>query len=84
MIAVHSMPGTQLTDTPIQPSIHAAAPAPFKNVSYKPLHLTFGAEVIGFDFDTVDEDKVAEIKRALAIVSRACIHTTGLNEQSSL
>jgi hypothetical protein len=63
------MPGTQLTDTPVQPDIHAASP--FKNVSYRPLHPTFGAEVTGFDFETVDEAKVAEIKRALAVVSTA-------------
>lgn len=67
MIAVHSMPGTHLNDTPLQPSL-SSAPVPFANVKYTPLHPTFGAEVTGFDFDNMTEAKVEEMKRALAIV----------------
>ena len=76
MIAVSNMPGQAFTDTPVSTPVQTRSQ--LKNVKYTPLHPTFGAEVTGLDFSDITEEKVREIKRALAVVS-ACqlydIHT---------
>ena len=40
-------------------------------LAFKPLHPTFGAEVIGADFSNPSVDLVENLKKALAKVSRA-------------
>lgn len=74
MIAVSSMPGTTLTDTPVVTS--KITSTPLANVQYHPLHPTFGAEVTGVDFGNVTDKTVAEIKRGLAIVSMRSLSTS--------
>ena len=66
MIATSSMPTHVFTDAPVQTS--KQRPAGLQDVKYAPLHPTFGAEVSGLDFSTITQEKVDEIKRALAVV----------------
>lgn len=50
------MPGVLLQD------------APFKTISVKELHPTFGAEVIGANFHDMSDEQLQEIKAAMAKV----------------
>jgi len=79
MIATSNMPGQAFTDSPVQTSLHVLSP--LKNIKYTPLHPTFGAEVTGLDFSEVTEEKVREIKRALAIVCILSKPRNGLSSQ---
>lgn len=71
MIATSSMPTHVFTDAPVQTS--RQRPAGLQDVKYTPLHPTFGAEVSGLDFSTITQEKVDEIKRALAVVRDLCV-----------
>jgi alpha-ketoglutarate-dependent 2,4-dichlorophenoxyacetate dioxygenase len=42
--------------------------APFETITAKELHSSFGAEVIGADFQTMSEKQLNEIKAAMAKV----------------
>ena len=68
MIATSSMPAHVFTDAPVSTSKHHSTR--LGDMKYSPLHPTFGAEVSGLDFATITQEKVDEIKRALAVVRR--------------
>lgn len=52
------MPGTLLQDTP------------FETISIRELHPTYGAEVIGVNFQEMADEQLREIKAAMAKVGR--------------
>lgn len=43
---------------------------PFETITVKELHPTFGAEILGANFQNMSDEQLEEIKSALAKVSR--------------
>jgi alpha-ketoglutarate-dependent 2,4-dichlorophenoxyacetate dioxygenase len=51
------------------------------NITYRPLHPTFGAEASGVDFSNVTPEVVEQIKAGLAKYGVLVFRKTGLNDE---
>ncbi|KAF2181659.1 taurine catabolism dioxygenase [Zopfia rhizophila CBS 207.26] len=54
--------------------------APFKTVTIKEVHPTFGAEILGADFHNMSDEQLKEIKAAMAKYGVLVFRNTGMND----